>query len=138
MNPRAQQYEDWQSDVHRLEGCVLIDVNVRTYFVEFVFLDELRITLRLNKRFEFTLSDGVGLSFDPTLELDERGAGDSRFIFLQGRRCMCAVLAPSRFEIEFEDGARLWLEIGDKDFEPFELVGMASNPPEKLLFYYVS
>lgn len=124
-------------DARKLVGLMLVDVCVRTFFVELVFLGTWKITVRINKRFKFAFNNNDVLSFDPTLETQEPFGRRSEFIYLRGRRCQRVVLNSEKFEVDFAGESNLWVEFENGDFEPLELVGMSGLSSDKLEFYYV-
>ena len=126
-----------QSDVARLVGCALIDIKVGMFHVDFVFLsDALTTTIRINKKFDFAVGKDEG-SFDPTLEVHDPSVESSKFVFLHGMKCQRAALDRVKFEMAFGHAARLWVELGAKDFEPLHLIGASGERHEKLQFHHV-
>lgn len=126
-----------QTDLTKLVGCVLTDVRIRTFCTEFLLSESMSITVRANKEFKFALNAGDQLRFDPAVRLHDTSSESAKFVFLCGMRCRRAILNETKFEIDFESDARLWVELGDKSFEPLELIGASGLRHEKLDFYYV-
>ena len=126
-----------QTDVAKLAGCTLVDVKVGVFHADFVFLDTLTIIIRINKKFEFSLAKDGGMAFDPTLETHDPLVESSKFVFLRGMRCRRAALDGTKFEVAFDGNARLWIELGPKDFETLELIGASGERHEKLAFHHV-
>jgi len=126
-----------QADVAKLVGCKLTDIRVRTFCVEFVFADALSITVRVKKAFKFLLGGETESGFDPAVLTHDQSAERAEFVFLRGMRCRDATLNRSKLEVVFENSWRLWVELGDKDFEPLELIGATGERHEKMDFYYV-
>jgi hypothetical protein len=126
-----------QSHLAKAVGCVLSDITVAVFRTEFRLLDDMAIILKINKEFKFALSKGEELRFDPALELHDPSIESTKFILLQGRRCSRATLDKAKLELNFEGGARVWVEFSEWDFEPFELIGLSGERHEKMDFYYV-
>ena len=134
---RSETIEQMQYDVAKLVGCTLINIKVWIFHVDFVFSEALTITVRITKMFEFAFRNGEQLKFDPTREAHDPSVESSNFVFLVGMRCCRALLSQTGFELEFASGARLWIELGAKDFEPLHLIGAGGDRHEKLQFYWV-
>jgi hypothetical protein len=124
-------------DVARLVGSTVIDVKVGMYCVDFVFLGQILITLRLKKWFEFNLIDSKKLTFDPTSTLHNDVVESTKFILLHGLRCISAQFSGDVFQVIFENNARLWVDVFDNDFEPLELIGSSGTNFKNLEFYHV-
>lgn len=129
--------ESLRSDLPKLIGCILTDITVATFFVRLVFSESISITVRINKEFGFSLSDGEELHYDPTSSTHDISMESAKFIFMQGRQCRSANLDQSRFEVSFNDDSRLWVELNEEDFEPLEFTGASGERRETLDFYYV-
>ncbi|WP_341898912.1 hypothetical protein, partial [Ferrovibrio terrae] len=126
-----------QPDLGRLIGFPLTDIKVATFYVDFVFIESLTFTLRVKKAFRFTLPGREPSIFDPAVKTHNTAFESANFIFLQGLRCHRAVLTQRLFEIEFTDNAGIQIELGNRDFEPLELIGAEGERHEKLAFYHV-
>ena len=126
-----------QADVAKLAGCTLVDIKVGVFHADFVFLDALRIIVRITKMFKFSLAKDREMTFDPALETHDPLVESSEFVFLRGMRCRHAAFDRTKFEMAFDSDARLWIELGPKDFEPLELIGGSGERHEKLAFYHV-
>jgi hypothetical protein len=126
-----------RADAAKLIGCILTDIRVGTFCADFVFSQTLTITIRIKKKFKFALRGAEELTFDPTLRVHESAFESSNFVFLQGMRCHRTTLDRAKFEIAFAGDARLWVDFGERDFEPLELIGASGERHEKMEFYYV-
>ena len=124
-------------DVAKLVGCTLTDISVRTFRTDFLFSEVLSIIVRINKKFKFALVKDDDLSFDPALMPHDTSIESAKFVFLQGLRCLHAIISSTKFEVAFEGDARLWVEYSDSDFEPLHLIGASGERHEKLDFYHV-
>jgi hypothetical protein len=136
--PSKASEEAIQADVTKLISCTLNDIRVGVFHADFVFLgDTLTIIVRINKKFEFSLEKADGMAFDPTLQAPDPLIESSKFVFLRGMRCRHAALDRTKFEMAFDGNARLWIELGARDFEPLHLIGSSGERHEKLDFYHV-
>jgi hypothetical protein len=82
--PSEELRRSLQADVSKLGSSTLIDVRVRTFRVEFVFLESMTIIVRANKDFRFELKLGEDLYFDPARSIHDLDRESAKFIFLQG------------------------------------------------------
>lgn len=117
----------------------LININVMSGYVEFVFLGEVtRTIVRVTKQFSFCIRGRGAEGFDPNFDFKSpppEGCGD--FVFLRGDRCSEASLDGSGLAILFEEGSRLDVNFSAQDFEPIEMIGMTGERNETLSFYHV-
>jgi len=133
INPEASQA------TQDLAGACLIDINVMSGYVEFVFLGEdTRTIVRVTKQFSFRVQGRDTEVFDPNFDFrnpPSKGGGD--FVFLRGDHCASASLDPARLVLLLAGGAQVEVNFSAQDFEPIELVGMTGERNEKLAFYHV-
>jgi hypothetical protein len=126
-----------QSDLQKLIGCTLNGIGIWPFHIDFVFLEDMRIFVRITKEFKFALGRDDEFHFDPGLTGHDTFAESPKFVFLRGLQCQSALLDATKFEVGFQGGARLWVERAEKDFEPVHLIGASGEHSETLAFYRI-
>jgi hypothetical protein len=126
-----------QSDLQKLIGCTLNEIRIWPFHIDFVFLEDIRIFVRITKEFKFTLGEDNELRFDPGVTGHDTFGESPKFVFLRGSQCQNALLSATKFEVGFHGGARLWVERAEKDFEPVHLIGASGERNETLAFYHI-
>jgi len=134
---RKEKFQSMKADAAKIVGCTLTDINVRTYIVEFLLSDKESFTLRVKKTFNFWIDGDEESRFDADSENHDPSIESAEFIFLRGRKCLEVGLSDSKFELGFEGGAKLIVNLSVQDFEPLELIGTRGDRHEIMDFYHV-
>lgn len=137
MQSGESKKENFQSALEKVVGCELTDIRLRIFRVEFLFMSEISFLIRMNKKFKFSISGTDERSFDPTSAIRKLPAQDTSFLYLHGLVCEDVSTSRSKLEISFRENAKLWVDLGERDFEAVELLGLSGERHENMDFYYI-
>lgn len=121
----------------KLVGTTLFEITIGMFRVDFRFVEEKMFVVKMKKAFLFRFPGEAALTFaaDSASHDDQRES--TRFVHLHQMRCCDVAVTPTRFQIDFDGGAALWVDHNVNDFEPYEYVGRPVNWNGEFDFYYV-